>query len=119
MSILDNVKEVADLVKKVGDVELYRKIVELEGEVVELTRSKRALELKVEELEGLLSFSKKLMFKNHFYFAEGDEVPYCARCWELRKQAVHLFVEPWSVAGQRLGGHRYSCSCGAIFVLDH
>jgi len=80
MSILENMKEVADLVKKIGDVELYRKIVELEGEVVELTRSKRLLEQQVEELEAQAAFKKKLSFRKPFYFAEGDDVPYCPRC---------------------------------------
>jgi hypothetical protein len=44
MSIINNVKEIADLVQKAGDIELYRKIIELEGELIELTRSNRELE---------------------------------------------------------------------------
>ncbi len=43
MGITDNAEEIADLIKKVGDIELYRKIVELEGEIVDLTRQKRSL----------------------------------------------------------------------------
>ena len=41
MSIINNAKEIADLIKKIGDVELYRKIIELEGEIIELTNSKK------------------------------------------------------------------------------
>jgi hypothetical protein len=37
MSILDDAKELVSLVQKVGDRELYRKIVELEGEIVEMS----------------------------------------------------------------------------------
>ena len=36
MSIIDNVKEIANLVQKLGDMELNRKIVELEGEIIEI-----------------------------------------------------------------------------------
>jgi len=38
MGIIDNAKELADLLKAAGNTELYRKIVELEGEIIELTR---------------------------------------------------------------------------------
>jgi hypothetical protein len=41
MDIVGNVKEIADLAKKYNDVEFYRKIVHLEGEVIELTRQNR------------------------------------------------------------------------------
>lgn len=51
MSIISNAKEIADLVKKLGDVELYRKIIELEGEIIELTREKRDLEKKLDDIE--------------------------------------------------------------------
>lgn len=94
MSIIDNVKEIADLIKKVGDIELYRKIVELEGEVVELTREKRLLEEKDAELEKQLSISKEIFFKGQFYFMPDDEVPFCPKCWEYDKKAIHL-VKPY------------------------
>jgi hypothetical protein len=92
MGVLDNVKEVADLVKKMGDIDLYRKIVHAEGEVMELTRQLRSAEERVRELEGTLLFKDKLAFKAPYYFAEGDIVPYCPRCWEGDKRAIHLVL---------------------------
>ncbi|HET9181109.1 MAG TPA: hypothetical protein VFP59_03170 [Candidatus Angelobacter sp.] len=41
MGVVDNVKEVADIVQKMGNIELYRKIVHLEGAVMDLTRELR------------------------------------------------------------------------------
>jgi hypothetical protein len=90
MGLLENMKEVADLIKKAGDIDLYRKIVESEGEVMELTREKRMLEDRVSELEKLLALQKQMIFKPPFYWQEGDETPYCPACWEARKTAVHL-----------------------------
>jgi hypothetical protein len=43
MGVIDDVKEVGDLIKKYNDIELNRKIVNLEGEVLDLTRDKRRL----------------------------------------------------------------------------
>ena len=90
MGIIDNAKEVADLIKKIGDIELYRKIVELEGEIVELTRQKRSLEEKTETLEKLLALKQEMVFKKPFYYQDKDPHPYCPKCWEADKKAIHL-----------------------------
>src|SRR5258708_28116744 len=95
MGVIENAKEIADLVKKIGDIELYRKIIALESEVMDLTREKRQLEHKVEELERALVMRQKLVFKEPFYLAEGDNTPFCASCWEGKQQAVHV-VKQWS-----------------------
>ncbi len=91
MGVIENMKELADLIKKAGDIELYRKIVESEGEVIELTREKRRLEERVEELEKLLVLQEGMAFRAPFYFQDRDETPFCPRCWEASKRAVHLF----------------------------
>lgn len=90
MGILDSAKEIADLVKKIGDIELYRKIVELEGQLIELTHEKREFEERCDRLEKQLAFSKTLTFKAPVYYAEGDSTPYCPICWEKDAKALHL-----------------------------
>lgn len=96
MSIITNAKEIADLVQKLGDVELYRKIVDLEGDIIELTKENRDLKKEVEQLKSQLAFSKKMEYRSPFWFAEGDDVPYCPNCWEGDKKAIHL--RNWSGA---------------------
>lgn len=90
MSLLDNVKDLADLIKKVGDTDLYRKIVDLQGEVVQQADENFRLKKQVKELEEAMAFAGKLTFKAPYYFAEHDDVPYCPTCWEDQKKAVHL-----------------------------
>jgi hypothetical protein len=90
MGILDEMKEVADLVKKIGDIDLYRKIVKLEGEVIDLTRSNRSLEERVGELQRAMKFAGELTFKGSFYWQKDDPNPYCAGCWDQKRLAVHL-----------------------------
>ena len=70
MSIVENVKEVADLVKKLGDVDLYRKIVELEQEVFDLTRQNRKQEEEIVRLNELVITKQKMIFRKPFYFIE-------------------------------------------------
>ena len=90
MSIVSNAKEIADLVKKLGDIELYRKIVELEGEIIEITRDNHALTTRVQELTATLANSQDLIFREPFYYVEEDLVPFCPKCWESDKKTIHL-----------------------------
>jgi hypothetical protein len=90
MDIVGSVKEIADLAKKYNDIEFCRKIVELEGEVIDLTRQNRQAEQKAEELQKQLALKAKMNFKQPFYFHEGDNVPFCPRCFEKETSAVHV-----------------------------
>ena len=100
MSVLENMKEVADIVKKIGDIELNRKILTLETEVIELTREKRRADERVEELERTMKFKAELSFKEPFYWMPGDAVPYCAHCWEDARKAVHVIYGHSNSSGQ-------------------
>lgn len=90
VSIIDNAKDIAQLVKKLDDIELYRKIVELEEQIIELTQSKNDLESRCKELQEALEISEDMTFDNPYYFREGDDIPFCAKCWETNKKALHL-----------------------------
>jgi len=90
MGAVENVKEVADLIRKFNDIELNRRILKLEEEVMDLTRDKRRSQDRVAELEHALKFSKELEFRDKFYWASGDPHPYCPACWDKNRQAIHL-----------------------------
>jgi hypothetical protein len=90
MGVIDTVREVADLVKQVGDINLNRKIVTLEKEVHELTRTNIRLETLLTEAQELLQKRKDLKFREPFYYEDGDGTPYCPACWSANNIAVHL-----------------------------
>jgi hypothetical protein len=90
MGAIENIKEIADLVKKLGDIELYRKIIELEQEIFELSRHNLKYKGDIEELKSLLTKIKNVKYSKPFYYSEGDPHPYCPKCWEVEKVLVHL-----------------------------
>ena len=94
MGAVENVKEIADLIGKFHDIELNRRILKLEEEVLDLTRDKRRAEAKVEELEHALRFTKELKFKAPFYWLDGDPNPNCPGCWDSKRLAVHV-TDSW------------------------
>jgi rubrerythrin len=114
MGVIENMKEVADLVKQIGDIELNRKIVNLEKEIHELTRDKMRLETKLHEAEELLRKKQALKFKEPFYFEEGDEVPYCPACWSANDIAVHLHF-----VFDRTDATRWDCPhCKHVYMVE-
>jgi len=94
MSIIENVKEIADLVKKLDDVDLYRRILTLEQEVFELNEENRSLKERISNLENIKDITSKMTFKSPFWYMEDDEIPHCPRCWESDKRTIHLVEIP-------------------------
>jgi hypothetical protein len=71
----------------------------------------RALAQRVKELEQALQFSDTLRFEPPFYYATDDRTPFCARCWEADRRAIHLKSD-WD-------GRRWECyQCSHVYLLD-
>jgi len=109
MNIIENVKEIASLIKKLDDVDLYRRILTLEQEVLELNEENRLFYAKIKNLENIEEITSKMSFKSPFWYMAADEIPYCPRCWEDDKKTIHL------IDVQEQG---YECpSCNRKFVM--
>ena len=111
MSLIENFKEVADLVKKMGEMDLHRKIIDLQDEIVKLSRENRTLKEQL-ELKG------KMIFKRNCYWVEGDDVPYCPRCWEDKAKTIHLRRDLVDTGDEKV--LKYDCPrCGnSVFPED-
>ena len=111
---LENVRSILEIAQKFGDLELKRRIVDLEDQVAELARERRRLEELSEEQRRQLEIRAKTSFKNPYWYEDGDEVPLCPKCYESSgyKLRIHLThpPEPWN------GGMRRHCAtCGEYF----
>ena len=97
---LDNVRSLVQLTQKFGDVELKRRIVDLEDQVAELARERRLLAEENEELKRERDARAKTVFINPYWYEEGQEVPLCPKCYESSgyKLRIHLShpAEPWN-----------------------
>lgn len=111
MKIISDVKEIANLVQKMGNIDLYRKIVDLESDIVDLTSQKNDLERRVEGLTSALNQSRAMTYRKPFYYTDPDETAYCPKCWESDNKAIHLLgPEQWA------GGPKYDCpQCHSVF----
>lgn len=116
MGIVENAKEVADLIQKYNDIELNRKIIELEGQIIELTRENLTLTQKVDELNKALNVSKAMLYIEPFYYMDGKEDKYCPNCWDVNKKVVRIFRLPVGASPKGRGGN-YFHECPNCKVL--
>ena len=113
MNIISNAKEIADLVKKLDDEGLYKKMVKLEGEILELANENRKLRGQNQDLKEALEIREKLKFNPPFYFLPEDDVPLCPKCWEVSRRVVHtLSAFPMT----QNPGSRLCPSCNTTYI---
>ena len=105
---VDNVRQIVELSKKFEDITFKRKILELEDQVIELTRERRALDDKNRELAQQFELRAKTEFRNPYYYEKGSEIPLCKQCYESSDGAKRIHLphppEDWS------GGHKRTCT---------
>jgi hypothetical protein len=113
VSISEGFKTLASSIRKYKDPELLDQVVTLQNEVWTLQDRVRSLEKENEELRNQLKLKSKMIFRKPFYFMEGDEVPFCPRCYEGDEKCVHL-LGPTKVTA----GMRYKCPSCNFSILS-
>ncbi len=94
MGVIENVKEIANIVRQIDNIELYRQIVDLQGEVVGLVEENGRLKHEVANLKEKLTVKGKLVVKDDCYWLPDDsgnlDGPFCTTCWDTEKQLVRM-----------------------------
>jgi len=94
MGILETVKDVATLVQKAGNIELYQKISELQVQIMSVLEENHSIKSQVRDLTKRLEFQGTLEFRGNMYFREladgTEDGPFCSRCWDVEHTAVRL-----------------------------
>lgn len=104
--------EIIDLIKKGSTIEAQEKIMELREAVIELQEQNSEQKRRIDQLEEQLAFKATLRFDSPFYFADGDSVPYCPKCWEADQKTMHL-----PPPNEVMSGTRYDCpQCKSMFI---
>lgn len=90
MSAIPTYTEIVELLKKGATLEAQEKIMELREKVIELEEENISFKKEITNLKSLLAFSQQMKHNKSLYYVEGDETPYCPRCWESNKKGIHL-----------------------------
>lgn len=87
MNVLDHIKETVKIIQKMDNIDLYKKILDLQAEVMDLIEENRNLKNRL-EIKDDIKF-----IKNSYWIVKNGEMqegPYCSRCYDYENKLVHL-----------------------------
>ena len=94
MNIIDNAKEVVKIIQQIDNIELYRKILDLQSEINNLVSENTSLKQQLQECQERLLIQQSLMFEDNVYMKklsnEKEEGPFCTACWDKEKKLTRL-----------------------------
>jgi hypothetical protein len=89
MGVIETVKDIGVLIQKLDNMDLVKRLVELQEEVYEVVVENRDLKEQNRTLQEKLTTREQLAFRNNAYWKREDG-PFCSRCWDGESQLVRL-----------------------------
>lgn len=89
MGVIETVKDIGVLVQKLDNVDLVKRLVELQEQVYTVVVDNRDLKERVQNLLTQLATRDQLVFRKNSYWRQ-DEGPFCSRCWDADSQLIRL-----------------------------
>ena len=86
------VTKALELLRKGVTIKDQEQLISLRTVILDLKEEIIGLRERNGELETQIHLAKNLTFKEPFYYAEGDSVPYCPKCWEANKTSLHIIT---------------------------
>ena len=87
MGIIEDAKEAVKLVQQIDNIELYRTILDLQAEALELVQQNREKDEEIEKLKKAMELKGKLVCEHSAYYEvdeQGDKIagPFCTNCFD-------------------------------------
>lgn len=90
MGFVDNVKDVVKVAREIDNVELNRKIIDLQTEAISLIEENAKLKKEVQELTEKLAFQGSLKHRDGAYWKSDDDGPFCMPCWDDKHKLMRM-----------------------------
>ncbi len=90
MAVMETIKAVVDIVRKLNNVDLINMVIHLQSQVRGLLDENKTLKDDNESLRAKLAVHKSLVFHDDAYWTKDGEGPFCSRCWDEKKTGVRM-----------------------------
>jgi hypothetical protein len=92
MRLLQLARDLLRALKGSAGIEIQEKIIEIQAGILEMQEQVTQLQKENQALREQLATAGSLSYRSHAYWRQGhaDPGPFCARCWDLEKQLIHL-----------------------------
>jgi len=113
MGIIENAKDAVKLVQKIDNIELYRKILDLQAEAFELIEQSKLKDEKIDKLKKALKVKGKMVCKDSAYYLTDDkgkiiDGPFCTKCFDTDQDTIRIVAHT-------TGGQVKCLKCKVIF----
>ena len=110
MGIIENAKEAVKLVQQIDNMELYRNILDLQAEALELVQQLKEKDETIEKLKTALELKGKMVCEHSAYWIKDDQGsktdgPFCTNCFD-NEHATRRLVQGGKPSNK--GGHDWS-----------
>ena len=96
MSLLEDLKSVVGTIQKIDNIELYRQILDLQNEVLQVVTENTELKSRVAKLIEEADLQRSLRFEFNTYWSgetlETSDGPFCSKCWDADHKLVRLHL---------------------------
>jgi hypothetical protein len=95
MGLYEGIKDVAKVVQQADNIELYRQLVELSAQALDMQNEINRLTTENTELRKKQELESKIVRHNGLYVTlEGDDnILYCSHCWDSERKLIQMFTE--------------------------
>jgi hypothetical protein len=92
MRLLQIARDLLRALKGSVGIDIQEKVIELQAGILEMQDQVSELQKENQRLREQLATAGSLSYRSSSYWRDGhpDPGPFCARCWDLEKQLVHL-----------------------------
>ncbi len=95
MGIIENAKDAVKLVQQIDNIELYRKILDLQAEAIELTEQLKQKDEIISQLKKALELKGKFICKDSAYYIADEtgkitDGPFCTKCFDVNHLKCRL-----------------------------
>lgn len=94
MGIIDEIKSVATTIQQIDNIDLYRQILNLQADVMEIMEENSRLKGENIELREKLRLKNELKFEHEAYWLEkpdkSKDGPFCSKCWDSNQKLIRM-----------------------------
>lgn len=94
MRLSETFKDIYELAKKAGTIDLQQRVIELREQTFELREENLSLKEKVREVESKIELEKEVQFSDGVYWqlkSDGSkDGPFCQRCFDEGRKLIRV-----------------------------
>ncbi len=121
MSIYDDLKQALEVIQKGGNIELIKKVIDIQKQAMDLMEENIAIKEENKSLQESLKTKETMVLENGFYWMEiknqnetKKEGPFCPGCWIKENNPIPLVFNP----EKPYDSNRKCPGCEVKFVME-